>query len=214
MRKCAATIRKIRPLIGRVLALFAHRSTIRPSSARPTASRKTDGSTSSTLRAASTRSPQRARRAQDERGRGDRDRAPGLPGGVVRSSPRRCGSTISARNRSRYGPDGRIKLTGLDYVTNDNELQCDPIFNDGYTAPEIYRGKKVDKRADIFSAGALLFTMPDRRTAAVGELARRGRPVRFYPPHVVSPALEHVIRRALLSIPGERWPTSTRSRLS
>ena len=46
--------------------------------------------------------------------------------------------------------DGRLKLTGLDYVTNDNELQSDPIFNDGYTAPEIYRGKRVDKRADVF----------------------------------------------------------------
>ena len=53
---------------------------------------------------------------------------------------------------------GRIKLTGLDYVSNDNELQAEPIFNDGYTAPEIYRGKRVDKRADIFSAGALLYT--------------------------------------------------------
>lgn len=46
--------------------------------------------------------------------------------------------------------DGRLKLTGLDYVSNDNELQAEPIFNDGYTAPEIYRGKRVDKRADIF----------------------------------------------------------------
>jgi len=36
--------------------------------------------------------------------------------------------------------DGRIKLTGLDYVSNDNELQSEPIFNDGYTAPEVYRG--------------------------------------------------------------------------
>jgi serine/threonine protein phosphatase PrpC len=54
--------------------------------------------------------------------------------------------------------DGRLKLTGLDYVSNDNELQSEPIFNDGYTAPEIYRGKRVDKRADIFSAGAILYT--------------------------------------------------------
>ena len=56
------------------------------------------------------------------------------------------------------GADGRIKLTGLDCVSNDNELQSEPIFNDGYTAPEIYKAQKVDKRADIFSVGALLYT--------------------------------------------------------
>ncbi len=32
------------------------------------------------------------------------------------------------------------------------------MFNDGYTAPEIYRAKKADKRADTFSIGALLYT--------------------------------------------------------
>src|SRR6202044_4179287 len=54
--------------------------------------------------------------------------------------------------------DGRLKLTGLDYVSNANELQSEPIFNNGYTAPEIYRGKRVDKRADVFSVGALLYS--------------------------------------------------------
>ncbi len=65
-----------------------------------------------------------------------------------------CASTISVPTRVAYGADGRIKLTGLDYVSNDNEFQSEPIFNDGYTAPEIYRGKRVDKRADVFSIGA------------------------------------------------------------
>jgi serine/threonine protein phosphatase PrpC len=32
-------------------------------------------------------------------------------------------------------------------------------------------------------------------------------PVRFYPPHVVSPELEQVVRRALLFDPSGRWPT-------
>src|SRR5262249_34363924 len=57
-----------------------------------------------------------------------------------------------------FGPGGRVRLLGLDYVSNDNELQGEPIFNDGYTAPEVYRGKHVDKRADVFSIGALLYS--------------------------------------------------------
>ena len=54
--------------------------------------------------------------------------------------------------------DGRIEPTGLDYISNDTELQGEPLFNDGYTAPEIYKARKVDKRADFFSVGALLYT--------------------------------------------------------
>ena len=102
--------------------------------------------------------------------------------------------------------DGRIKMTGLNYVSNDNELQSDPIFNDGYTAPEIYRGKKVDKRADIFSAGALLYTMLTGDRLQSETWREEAGPIRFYPPHVVSPSLEQVILRAVQFNPGERWP--------
>jgi serine/threonine protein phosphatase PrpC len=104
-------------------------------------------------------------------------------------------------------PDGRIKMTGLDYVSNDNELQADPIYNDGYTAPEIYRGKKVDKRADVFSAGALLYAMLTGERLESETWREEAGPVRFYPPHVVSPALEQIVRRAVLFNPGERFPT-------
>ena len=103
--------------------------------------------------------------------------------------------------------DGRVKMTGLDYVSNDNELQADPIFNDGYTAPEIYRGKKVDKRADVFSAGALLYTMLTGQRLESETWREEGGQIRFYPPHVVSPALEQIVRRAVLFNPAERYPT-------
>ncbi|MGH7880474.1 MAG: inactive serine/threonine-protein kinase VRK3, partial [Candidatus Binataceae bacterium] len=63
-----------------------------------------------------------------------------------------CPATIA------FDGDKRVKLLGLDYVSNDDELQSEPIFNDGYTAPEIYRGKKADKRADIFAIAAVLYT--------------------------------------------------------
>src|SRR5208282_5975502 len=103
-------------------------------------------------------------------------------------------------------PDGRLKLTGLDYVSNDNELQGEPIFNDGYTAPEIYRGKKVDKRADIFSAGAILYTWLTGARIPSESWREEAGPVQFYPPHVVTPRLENAIRRAIAFSPADRWP--------
>jgi PPM family protein phosphatase len=106
-----------------------------------------------------------------------------------------------------YGPGGRVKLLGLDYVSNDTELQSEPIFNDGYTAPEIYRGKRVDKRADLFSIGALLYSCLTGERLESESWREEAGPVRFYPPHVVSPELEQVVRRALLFEPQGRWPT-------
>jgi len=104
-----------------------------------------------------------------------------------------------------WGADGRIKLTGLDYVSNDTELHGEPIFNDGYTAPEIYKARKVDKRADIFSIGALLYTGLTGERLESESWREEAGPIRFYPPHVVSPALEQAVRRALLFDPAARW---------
>ncbi|MGH7914963.1 MAG: protein kinase domain-containing protein, partial [Candidatus Binataceae bacterium] len=106
-----------------------------------------------------------------------------------------------------YGPGGRMKLLGLDYVSNDTELQTEPIFNDGYTAPEIYRGKRVDKRADVFSIGALLYSCLTGERLESESWREEAGSVRFYPPHVVSPELEQVVRRALFFDPQGRWPT-------
>ncbi|HXZ06416.1 MAG TPA: Stp1/IreP family PP2C-type Ser/Thr phosphatase, partial [Paraburkholderia sp.] len=103
------------------------------------------------------------------------------------------------------GAEGRIKLTGLEYISNDNELQAEPIFNDGYSAPEIYRAKKVDKRADVFSIGALLYTCLTGERLDSETWRGEAGPIRFYPPHVVTPALEQVVRRALLFSPEARW---------
>ncbi len=107
----------------------------------------------------------------------------------------------------RWRKDGRLKLTGLDYVSNDNELQSEPIFNDGYTAPEIYRGKKVDKRADIFSAGAILYTWLTGARIPSESWREEAGLVQFYPPHVVAPRLEKAIRRAIAFSPADRFPT-------
>lgn len=105
------------------------------------------------------------------------------------------------------GADGRVRLTGLDYVTNDNELPADPVFNDGYTAPEIYRAKRADKRADIFAIGAMLYTCLTGERLEAESWREEAGPIRLYPPHVVTPALEQAVRRALLFDPAARWPT-------
>jgi serine/threonine protein phosphatase PrpC len=104
-----------------------------------------------------------------------------------------------------WGADGRIKLTGLDCMSNDTEMQAEPIFNDGYTAPEIYRARKVDKRADVFSIGALLYTCLTGERLESESWREEAGPIRFYPPHVVSPMLEQAVRRALLFDPAARW---------
>ena len=104
-----------------------------------------------------------------------------------------------------FDADGRIKIISLDYVSNDNELQAEPILNDGYTAPEIYRGKAVDKRADVFSVGALLYACLTGDRIASESWREEPGSVRFYPPHVISPPLERTLRRALAFQPAERW---------
>jgi serine/threonine protein phosphatase PrpC len=105
-----------------------------------------------------------------------------------------------------FAADGRIRLTGLDCFSNDNELQAEPLFNDGYSAPEIYKARQVDKRADVFSVGALLYTCLTGERLESETWREEAGPIRFYPPHVVSPALEQAVRRALLFDAGARWP--------
>jgi serine/threonine protein phosphatase PrpC len=107
----------------------------------------------------------------------------------------------------KIDPTGRIRVVGLDYVSNDNEQQPDPYYNEGYTAPEIYRARRVDKRADIFSAGALLYTWLTGERLETESWREEAGPVRFYPPHVVSPELEQAILRAILFDPKDRWAT-------
>jgi serine/threonine protein phosphatase PrpC len=101
--------------------------------------------------------------------------------------------------------EGRVRLTGLDYITNDDEIPPEPVLNDGYTAPEVYRAKRVDKRADVFSAGALLYTFLTGERLESESWRGEAGPIRFYPPHVVTPALEQLVRRALLYDPRDRW---------
>ncbi|MGH7987504.1 MAG: Stp1/IreP family PP2C-type Ser/Thr phosphatase, partial [Candidatus Binataceae bacterium] len=87
----------------------------------------------------------------------------------------------------------------------DNELQAEPIFNDGYTAPEIYRARDVDKRADLFSVAALLYTCLTGERLDSETWVEESGTIRFYPPHVVTPTLEQAARRALAFSPAQRF---------
>jgi serine/threonine protein phosphatase PrpC len=102
--------------------------------------------------------------------------------------------------------NGRVKLTGLDYVSNDDEVPNDPVLDDGYTAPELYRGKRADKRADVFAIGAVLYHCLTGERLEAESWREEAGPIRFYPPHVVTPALENAVRRALHFDPASRWP--------
>ena len=104
-----------------------------------------------------------------------------------------------------FGGNGRLRLTSLDYVSNDLELQAEPILNDGYTAPEIYRARDVDKRSDVFSAGSMFYTALTGGRIAAESWREDGGPIQFYPPFVVSPPLEQAVRRAVAFRPVDRW---------
>lgn len=104
--------------------------------------------------------------------------------------------------------NGRARLTVLDYVSNDDELQSEPVLNDGYTAPEVYRGKAVDRRADVFSIGSLLYGWLTGERISAESWREEAGPIRFYPPHVIAPRLEQAIRRCLAFTPAERWPNA------
>jgi protein phosphatase len=81
-------------------------------------------------------------------------------------------------------------------------------LNDGYTAPEIYRGRDVDKRSDVFSAGSMFYTALTGGRIAAESWREDGGPIQFYPPFVVSPPLEQLVRRAVAFRPAERWATA------
>lgn len=56
--------------------------------------------------------------------------------------------------------DGKLVLIDFGSACYKNNISRDMIFvSRGYSAPELYRGEKIDKRTDIYSIGAVLYYM-------------------------------------------------------
>jgi serine/threonine protein kinase len=83
----------------------------------------------------------------------------------------------------------------------------------GYIAPEKLEGDRFDRRADVFSAGAVLWeTLCLRRLFAGPDRAANAHRPAVVPPSTfnpaVSPALDAVVLRALAPRPEQRFPTA------
>ncbi len=86
----------------------------------------------------------------------------------------------------------------------------------GYMAPEQVRGEAVDRRADIFALGAVLYEMLAGRRPFKGDstLGTVDAVLRLQPPDLsdvnpgIPPALSHIVRRCLAKSPGDRFATA------
>jgi serine/threonine protein kinase/Tol biopolymer transport system component len=85
-----------------------------------------------------------------------------------------------------------------------------------YMAPEQVQGHDADARSDIFALGAVLYEMTTGKRAFAGKsqisvmsaiLEKEPEPVSAVQP-LASPALDHVIQRALAKDPNDRWQTA------
>jgi eukaryotic-like serine/threonine-protein kinase len=85
-----------------------------------------------------------------------------------------------------------------------------------YMAPEQVQGQDADARSDLFALGAVLYEMMTGNRAFAGKsqvsvmsaiLEKEPEPVSSAQP-MASPALDHVIQRALAKDPNDRWQTA------
>ena len=85
----------------------------------------------------------------------------------------------------------------------------------GYMAPEQVRGEVVDRRADIFALGAVLYEMLAGRRPFKGDstLGTLDAVLTLQPPDLsdvnpeISPALSRIVRRCLAKSPDDRFAT-------
>lgn len=124
----------------------------------------------------------------------------------------------------RETPDGRVKILdfGLariaqaDLETTQSTATAGVVGTLPYMSPEQLRGESVDARTDIYSAGVVLYELaagqrPFNETLAPrlidSILHRPATSPREFNPQI-SPALEHIILKALEKLPQRRYQTA------
>jgi len=119
---------------------------------------------------------------------------------------------------------GRVKLTdfGVARLTDAERTQADRtqagtvVGTVAYMSPEQIQGQRVDRRADIFSAGIVLYEFLTGRKPFTGEGAWtvQKKIIQDDPPMpsslnvAISPQLDRVVAKALAKRPEDRFPTA------
>ena len=111
------------------------------------------------------------------------------------------------------GPTLAVRLSDFGLVgAQEGEAAGTPH----YMAPEVVRGERVDRRADLYALGVLLYELVTGRAPFEGqsgtEIARRQLEERPQPPRELvaglNPALEGVILKLLEKEPSDRFPSA------
>jgi eukaryotic-like serine/threonine-protein kinase len=114
------------------------------------------------------------------------------------------------------GPDGLLKLVDFSYMVPMGIQQRSELGPHWRFSPEQTRGRPLDRRTDVFSAGALLHEASTGRYPFAADstfdvlkniLHLPARPVRAFLPSY-PPALEAVILKALEKDPDRRYQTA------
>jgi tetratricopeptide (TPR) repeat protein len=117
----------------------------------------------------------------------------------------------------RLTPAGEVKLVdfGVQHLKTLEKSNGPAVGGVHYRAPEQVDGRKADARADVFSAGAIVYELLARRRAFPGDdlttvlmSITHGRPDASALPYTAfSPGLEQIVLRALARDPRERPPS-------
>jgi serine/threonine-protein kinase len=101
--------------------------------------------------------------------------------------------------------EGRLHLTQFNSLTVKGAVLEDGVVTDGFAAPEVYKLSELNEQADVFAAGAALYTLlVGKRLPVEGWAVQPEAPI-FYPEKVLSPPLERVLRQALALEPKDRY---------
>jgi serine/threonine protein kinase len=115
--------------------------------------------------------------------------------------------------------NGRIKLTdfGIARIESSDFTKTNVIMGTpGYIAPELYLGREVDQRVDIFSAGVLFYHLLSGRAPFSGRPEAVMHDVCYHDPPAPSsidphrrwPQYDAVVARALEKLPSARYASA------